>query len=121
MVYLCGVVGAPKGFRVPLVEYLHQAWETEKFNRVKAKSAVPDAPVKFTIPPTSTTKPHYYPMPDPFAYAKVHGLDFVEASAIKYITRWRKKDGLKDLEKAAECINRLIQDEKTKAISVVSP
>lgn len=41
-------------------------------------------------------------------------LGFCEASAIKYLVRWRKKGGVQDLEKAIHYINMLIEHEQKK-------
>jgi hypothetical protein len=57
------------------------------------------------------TKPTYYKHPDPLTYAFTHNLGPCETLCLKYITRWRKKDGIKDLRKARECLNRLINHE----------
>jgi len=39
---------------------------------------------------------------------------FVEGCIIKYVYRWRKKDGLKDLRKAKDCLDRLIAAEESR-------
>ena len=39
------------------------------------------------------------------------GCDFVEGNIIKYVARWRHKDGVMDLRKAAWYLNRLIDRE----------
>lgn len=39
------------------------------------------------------------------------GLNFLEGNALKYLLRWKKKNGIEDLRKAAWCINRLIENE----------
>ena len=36
----------------------------------------------------------------PWDLISTHGIAFLEGSVIKYITRWRRKNGLQDLEKA---------------------
>lgn len=45
----------------------------------------------------------------PVQYIHANGLDFFEGNAIKYLTRWRTKGGLKDLEKAKHYIDLLIE------------
>ena len=45
-------------------------------------------------------------------YIEAQGLRFHEAQVVKYITRWRMKNGLEDLMKAAWYLNRLIAQEK---------
>lgn len=44
------------------------------------------------------------------------GLDFCEGNVIKYLLRWRRKDGLQDLKKAAWYLNRVIENQ-TKALA----
>jgi hypothetical protein len=50
----------------------------------------------------------------PVQYIHANGLDFFEGNAIKYLTRWRTKGGLKDLEKAKHYIDLLIELEGLK-------
>lgn len=38
-----------------------------------------------------------------------HGIGYLEAAASKYVTRWRRKDGRKDLEKALHYTDKLIE------------
>jgi hypothetical protein len=45
----------------------------------------------------------------PVEYIHANGLDFFEGNVIKYVTRWRTKNGIKDLEKARHYIDLLIQ------------
>jgi len=45
----------------------------------------------------------------PIEYIHANGIPFAEGSAIKYLTRWRDKGGIKDLEKARHFINLLIE------------
>lgn len=60
---------------------------------------------------------HYKKCPiQPIVYAHKNKIGPCEFSIIKYVTRWRDKDGIKDLEKARHCIDMLIQlakDEST--------
>ena len=41
-------------------------------------------------------------------YAYSQGLDFFEGNVIKYVTRWRHKNGIEDLYKAKQYLDRLI-------------
>lgn len=77
------------------------------------KNVAPADPVISTQAPANTdyTKPAYYKHPDPLTYAFTHNLGPCETLCLKYITRWREKDGIKDLRKARECLNRLINHE----------
>ena len=53
---------------------------------------------------------HYKSMKiQPVEYIHANGLGYFEGNVIKYITRWRTKNGFTDLEKAKHYINLLIQ------------
>lgn len=56
----------------------------------------------------------------PVEYIHANGLGFCEGSVIKYVTRWRDKNGLKDLEKARHFLDLLIQLE-TEAAGMAFP
>lgn len=45
----------------------------------------------------------------PIEYIHANGLSFAEGSVVKYVTRWRDKGGIKDLEKARHFIDLLIE------------
>lgn len=45
-------------------------------------------------------------------YIHANNLDFFEGNVVKYVTRWRNKNGLADLEKAKHYIELLIQLEQ---------
>jgi len=49
---------------------------------------------------------------EPLKIIDHYGLDFYEGNVLKYLLRWRKKDGVKDLEKAQDYLNRLINKQK---------
>lgn len=48
----------------------------------------------------------------PMEYSMANGLDACQHTAIKYITRFRDKGGVDDLEKAKHVIDMLIEFEK---------
>ena len=48
----------------------------------------------------------------PIEYIHANNIPFAEGSAIKYLTRWRDKGGIADLEKAKHFIELLIELEK---------
>ena len=55
---------------------------------------------------------HYKGMSiQPMQYSMANGLDACQHTAIKYITRFRQKGGIQDLEKAKHCIDMLIEFE----------
>jgi len=45
----------------------------------------------------------------PIEYIHANNLSFCEGNVVKYITRWRHKDGLRDLEKAKHYIELLME------------
>lgn len=47
----------------------------------------------------------------PVEYIHANGLPFMEGNVVKYVTRWRDKNGIKDLEKAKHYIELLIEME----------
>ena len=50
----------------------------------------------------------------PMQYSLLNGMDACQHTVIKYVTRFRDKGGIKDLEKAKHCIDMLIEFEMTK-------
>lgn len=48
----------------------------------------------------------------PIEYIHANGIPFAEGSVIKYVSRWRAKNGIKDLEKAKHFIELLIELEQ---------
>lgn len=48
----------------------------------------------------------------PIQYSMANKLDALQHTIIKYVTRFRDKGGLQDLEKAKHCIDLLISYEK---------
>lgn len=50
----------------------------------------------------------------PVEYIHANSLGFCEGSVVKYVTRWRDKGGVKDLEKARHFIDLLIELEAKK-------
>ena len=45
----------------------------------------------------------------PVEYIHANNIPFLEGNVIKYITRWRNKNGIADLEKAKHYIELLIE------------
>ena len=48
----------------------------------------------------------------PVEYIHANQIPFIEGNVIKYVTRWRDKGGIADLEKAKHFIDLLIELEK---------
>ena len=49
---------------------------------------------------------------EPLVYIASHNMNFLEGNIIKYVTRYKKKNGVEDLKKAAEYLRRLIEFEE---------
>lgn len=45
----------------------------------------------------------------PAEYSEKNKLSYLEGSVVKYVTRWRLKGGIQDLEKAIHCIELIIE------------
>ena len=56
---------------------------------------------------------------DVISFCQANNLDFMQGNVIKYITRYRKKNGLEDVRKAVEYINRILADEYPEYEAVV--
>ena len=60
-------------------------------------------------------KPSYYGTGiDVIEFCLRNNLTFMQGNVIKYVTRYKDKNGIEDLEKAKEYINRLIEFERNK-------
>jgi hypothetical protein len=58
---------------------------------------------------------HYRTLPiQPVAYIHKNGIGYFEGNVIKYVTRWRNKNGMADLLKAKHYIELLIELESAK-------
>lgn len=57
------------------------------------------------------TKPTYYGVGfDVIDFCQKNNLDFTQGNVIKYVTRYKKKNGKEDLLKAKEYIDRMIKE-----------
>ena len=55
---------------------------------------------------------HYADMAiQPVEFIHRNGIGFIEGSVIKYVSRWRKKNGVEDLKKARHFLDLLIEME----------
>ena len=52
---------------------------------------------------------HYRAEYQHWDFVEMHGLGYLEGNATKYATRWRKKNGRQDLEKAVHYVDKLIE------------
>ena len=51
----------------------------------------------------------------PVEYIMANNIPYMEGNIIKYVTRWRSKAGVQDLEKAVHYLQMLIEQEKKNA------
>lgn len=51
---------------------------------------------------------HYNNGIEVWDYLYSHQLDFFEGNIVKYVTRWKHKNGIEDLRKAKEYLDKLI-------------
>lgn len=59
---------------------------------------------------------HYRDMAiQPIEFIHANGIPFAEGSIIKYVSRWRSKNGIADLEKARHFLDLLIELERQQA------
>lgn len=64
---------------------------------------------------------HYKGGIEHWDYVLANEIPYLEAQVIKYVSRWRKKNGFQDLEKARHFLDKLIEYEQAKAKQRVSP
>lgn len=58
---------------------------------------------------------HYKTMAiQPVEFILANGIPFVEGCVIKYVSRWRNKNGVEDLKKAHHFLEMLIEHEERK-------
>jgi len=56
---------------------------------------------------------HYSSMDiQPAEYILANSIPYIEGCVIKYVSRWRHKGGIQDLEKARHCLDILIEHEQ---------
>lgn len=55
---------------------------------------------------------HYNGGIEMWDYAYTHKLDFFEGNIVKYVTRWKNKNGIEDLKKCRQYLEKLIDLEE---------
>ncbi len=51
----------------------------------------------------------------PIEYMLANNLEYIEGAVVKYVTRWKDKNGVEDLKKARHLLDILIEHEAAKA------
>ena len=49
---------------------------------------------------------------EPFTFMMLNSIPFAEGCIIKYVMRWRKKNGIEDLQKAKRILEMMIEMEE---------
>jgi len=57
---------------------------------------------------------HYKSTIECWDYILANNIGYLEGTAIKYLTRWRKKGGLNDIKKAIHFLEKLVETEEAK-------
>ena len=92
----------------PMKEYKQEL--PGEFKPLKSDDVVE---VKHKATDTQIGGDHYTKLAiQPMQYSMENGLDALQHTVIKYVTRFRDKNGIEDLEKAKHCIDMLIEFEK---------
>lgn len=60
---------------------------------------------------------HYRTAIQHWDYVLANGLGYLEGQITKYVTRWRKKNGIEDLKKASHFLDKLIEVAQAEAES----
>jgi len=86
---------------------------------VNARKTLETASVNYangTVKATGQVGGTHYgnPATDVYSFAMANNLDAMQFNVVKYVTRFRKKDGMKDLLKAKQTLERLIAHEEGK-------
>lgn len=87
-------------------------WHQDSSDAIKKKFAAKNSP---SISPEKTGSPgpddsHYHKgRMDPWKFIEANAMSFFEGSVIKYVTRWKHKNGIEDLRKARVYIDELIR------------
>jgi hypothetical protein len=64
---------------------------------------------------TQVSGDHYKKMAiQPIEYIHKNGIGFIEGAVIKYVSRWKDKNGVEDLKKARHMLDILIEMETLK-------
>jgi len=105
----CGLVNE-SDFELVESEYTNQ----EMIDRIeKAKSINGFVEEKLSASETQVAGNHYSKLKiQPMEYCLQNDLNYGQSNAIKYITRYKDKNGIEDLKKAIHCIELLIEFEE---------
>ena len=103
------------GNRLPEEKTWRPVWEKQLGSTHARKSFFDGIPAPAPAPALQVQQggTHYKTLAiQPVTYIHANGIGFFEGNVIKYVTRWRAKGGIGDLEKAKHYIELLIELEK---------
>jgi hypothetical protein len=83
-------------------------WVSKEWNNLKQSITDPADPLQQQVGGDHYTKMQIQPV----EYITANELTFLEGCIVKYISRWRNKDGIKDLHKIKQCVDLIIKLEK---------
>lgn len=64
---------------------------------------------------------HYFRLAiQPVEFITKNGLGFLEGNIIKYVTRWKSKNGIEDLRKAAHYLEMLIEQVEGERMDIIA-
>jgi hypothetical protein len=86
----------------------------EKAIRIARDRTWAKAPSPMKANDTQVAGNHYCTPIQHWDYVIANDLGYFEGQITKYITRWRKKNGLQDLHKARHFLEKLIESEENK-------
>ena len=90
-----------------------EKYQEEQRNRMAYRPTEPATPKALDV---QVGGDHYKNMPiQPVVYIHKNGIGYMEGNVIKYLTRWRGKNGLQDLKKARHYLDLLIEMESGEA------
>ena len=87
--------------------------ETQKLQELAKEKAFPKDPNHRVLDPhkAQVGGTHYVDMAiQPVEYIQKNNLGFLEGCVVKYVSRWKVKNGSEDLKKARHCLDMLIEE-----------
>lgn len=87
-----------------------ERWYFKQRFVVEAIEETPEAPADPSAFSAQVGGSHYKDMAiQPLEYIMANGIPFAEGNVIKYLSRWRKKNGLQDLEKGLDMMTKIVE------------
>lgn len=111
----CGALGGH--FKWCGVKYLEEAKKPDRDQQAGAVKPVWQQPSRAGSYNVISSPAHYARFAiQPIDFIEANGLDFLQASVLKYLVRFPFKNGVEDLHKARDMLNRLIAREEKKSV-----